>query len=402
MASILRLAVVAYTLLHLHAAWFFSRGSEMGFLARSVIQGRGLSSLFGPATGPTAIIAPGYPLLVSAVFALLGTFSGASALCLMLLQVGCNVVTVWLIYKLGCQIACERAAFFAALFWTCSLPLIWMPTIFWETSFSTMLLLGFVAIMLSAPAGTAKRFWFVCGLVCGTAGVFNPALLPSLFAITLCTLLSTARLRWKAGVAVLLGFLLVYSAWPVRNAKTLHALVLTRTTVGLELWLGNHPGSTGFLDESLFPTYNRAEFVAYQQQGELRYTANKGQLARRYIRANPRIFLHLSMKRVLRFWAGSGNSKGSPLFVLHAALTSLLGFSGLYLLCSSARRKTFLMFSLPLLLFPLPYYFTHAEFRYRLVVDPLLTILGAKGLEFLFATWTKRAKSYKRKLYVSA
>jgi hypothetical protein len=30
-----------------------------------------------------------------------------------------------------------------------------------------------------------------------------------------------------------------------------------------------------------------------------------------------------------------------------------------------------------LMLFPLPYYITHAEFRYRLVIDPLLTILAA-------------------------
>jgi hypothetical protein len=37
------------------------------------------------------------------------------------------------------------------------------------------------------------------------------------------------------------------------------------------------------------------------------------------------------------------------------------------------------LFLLPLLLFPLPYYITHAEFRYRLVVDPLLTILAASA-----------------------
>jgi hypothetical protein len=38
------------------------------------------------------------------------------------------------------------------------------------------------------------------------------------------------------------------------------------------------------------------------------------------------------------------------------------------------------LFLLPLFLFPLPYYITHAEFRYRLVVDPLLTILAASAL----------------------
>jgi hypothetical protein len=32
------------------------------------------------------------------------------------------------------------------------------------------------------------------------------------------------------------------------------------------------------------------------------------------------------------------------------------------------------------MIFPLPYYITHAEFRYRLVVDPLLTILAASAL----------------------
>jgi hypothetical protein len=35
------------------------------------------------------------------------------------------------------------------------------------------------------------------------------------------------------------------------------------------------------------------------------------------------------------------------------------------------------LMALPLLLFPLPYYITHAEFRYRLNIDPLLTILAA-------------------------
>ena len=36
-----------------------------------------------------------------------------------------------------------------------------------------------------------------------------------------------------------------------------------------------------------------------------------------------------------------------------------------------------IVFILPLMVFPLPYYITHAEFRYRLVIDPLLTILAA-------------------------
>ena len=40
--------------------------------------------------------------------------------------------------------------------------------------------------------------------------------------------------------------------------------------------------------------------------------------------------------------------------------------------------------ALPMLIFPLPYYITHAEFRYRLNLDPLMTILAAYALGVLF------------------
>jgi hypothetical protein len=36
-----------------------------------------------------------------------------------------------------------------------------------------------------------------------------------------------------------------------------------------------------------------------------------------------------------------------------------------------------MLFLLPLLVFPLPYYITHPNFRFRLLLDPLLTILSA-------------------------
>ena len=44
------------------------------------------------------------------------------------------------------------------------------------------------------------------------------------------------------------------------------------------------------------------------------------------------------------------------------------------------RLRLAVLFLLPLMVFPLPYYITHAEFRYRLVIDPLLTILAAYAL----------------------
>ena len=67
-------------------------------------------------------------------------------------------------------------------------------------------------------------------------------------------------------------------------------------------------------------------------------------------------------------------------YALHALLTTSLGFMGIWRLVREGRLRVAVLFLLPLMIFPLPYYITHAEFRYRLVIDPLLAILAAYAL----------------------
>src|ERR1700761_7691570 len=140
-----RLMVLGVVIRHFPAGWFFHRGMEMGLLAQSLLQGKGLSSPFGGSTGPTAFIAPGYPLFVSSVFALFGSGTLLSAMVIMLAHVALNLLTILLIMHVALQLADRRTALLAGIFWAVSLPLIWMPTIFWETSFSCCLMAASVA-----------------------------------------------------------------------------------------------------------------------------------------------------------------------------------------------------------------------------------------------------------------
>jgi hypothetical protein len=144
--------------------------------------------------------------------------------------------------------------------------------------------------------------------------------------------------------------------------------------------MGNRAGATGFLDESLFPIFNRTEFDQYAALGEVAYMRNKSALAQEHIRTHAGEFLRLSTLRFLRYWTGSGSQHGSVVFTIHAVLTSLGGAIGLGRLWQKRSFRLAGLLLLPLILFPLPYYITHAEFRYRLVVDPLLTILAAYGV----------------------
>jgi 4-amino-4-deoxy-L-arabinose transferase-like glycosyltransferase len=300
-----------------------------------------------------------------------------AAIAVMAAQVLFSLMTVWLIMLVARRCFGAWTANLAGTFWAVSLPLIWMPTIFWETCLSTLLLVGMVALALRCAQRACGLLWVLMGAYCGAAALVNPALLPALLALMGWAAWQTRKTARYAPLLGLVVLLLVFAPWPIRNARVLHAFIPMRSTVGLELWMGNRAGATGFLEESQFPIFNRREYDQYAAKGEVAYMRDKSALAKATMRAHPAEFLRLSTVRCFRFWTGTGNKDGSVFFVIHAVLTTSLGVAGIWRLFERRVVSLAVLFLLPLIFFPLPYYITHAEFRYRLVVDPLLTILGA-------------------------
>ena len=376
-ALLLRSLVILQVLFRYPPGWLYTRGNEMGFLAKSLLAGQGLASPFGVPTGPTAFIAPAYPILIAGIFKLFGIDSVASAVVIMLAQTAAALVTIWLMMRIARKLFDDRAATIAGFIWACAPPLLFIPTIFWDTSFALCALTALVALVLELRPSPSKLAWLGLGAFCGLIALLNSALVFIAIALLLWLAAQSPRRARARCLLAAVTFVIVFSPWPIRNARVFHAFIPLRTTVGEELWMGNHPHSTGFLDESLFPTYNSAELAQYNQLGELAYTRNKSALAMDYIRNNPGTFIVLSGRRVIRFWTGSGTLNGSGLFALYATFTTVFGLVGLWRLTRARRYALATCFALPLLLFPLPYYITHAEFRYRLIIDPLLTILAA-------------------------
>src|ERR1039457_7586051 len=108
-------------------------------------------------------------------------------------------------------------------------------------------------------------------------------MLPSLLAILGCLAWQTRSVSKTAPVLSLLALTVVFAAWPIRNAVRFHAFIPLRSTVGFEMWMGNRPGATGRLDESIFPMFNRQELASYLPQGEVAYVRGKSQEASDYI-----------------------------------------------------------------------------------------------------------------------
>jgi len=372
-----RLIVLHSIIVNRLPTWLFSHPYEMAMMANSILHGHGLSSPFGIPTGPTALIAPGYPVFIAAVFLVFGSNTYASAVAIIVLQILIGLLTIWLIMRIGRQWFDHPTAILAGAFWAVSLPLLWIPAIFWETSLSACALPAIILFALRCSRAPTVSSWILLGSSSAMVALINPALLPSLVAIMAWAAWQTRRATRTASIIGFLALILLFSPWPIRNALRLHAFVPLRTTTGFELWMGNRPGATGYLDESLFPMYNPSELASYVAKGEIAYTSDKSSQAWQYIRAHPAIFLNLTLRRFFRFWSGTGNLNSPRIDEVLALLSSLFGFAGLALLYRNRSKALALLMALPLLLFPLPYYITHAELRYRLNIDPLLTLLAA-------------------------
>jgi hypothetical protein len=393
-ALITRLAVLVDTLRNYPHNHLYTHGIEMGLLADSLIHGLGYSSPFGVPTGPTAFIAPGYPTLVAAVFLIFGSYSYVSAIVIMSVQLVISLMTIWLIMHLCRQMFDVRTAIVAGVFWAISPPLLWMPTLFWETSITACALPGMIALALYYRRKSTPAAWALLGSYCAIIGLINPALLPSLLAILGWLAWQTRRVSKTAPLISLLALVMVFAAWPIRNAYRFHAFIPLRSTVGFELWIGNRPGGTGYLDTKLFPMFDKQELASYVAKGEVAYTHDKSQAAWDYVRTQPGAFIEMTGRRVFRYWTGTGSSERSTIWAVHSVLTTVLGFAGLLIVALRRRtRDLAILLALPILIFPLPYYITHAEFKYRLNIDPLMTILAAYAITQLDSAMSRRASA---------
>lgn len=162
--------------------------------------------------------------------------------------------------------------------------------------------------------------------------------------------------------------------WTIRNFTQLHAFIPLRSNVGYELWQGNRPGSDGFFLADLHPNVNKTEFARYQKLGEVGYMREKSQIAKALIGADPQRFVQLTVKRIFDFWTGIGRVSAG-LVVAYISLTTFAGTAGVIALWRNTKALS-ILFLLPIMLFPAPYYITHPDFRFRLVIDPVMVMLG--------------------------
>ncbi len=361
-------------------------GYEIGRIAASLAEGHGFawpawSTEYPP--GPTAWMAPVYPILVAGAFKLFGVYSESAAVALFVLQSILSAAGCAVLYLLGKRLYDARVGLLAALFLALYPPSIHFAVQkIWSTSLFVLLVLALMWVLLDGVDRANWRWGARLGAVVGFTVLVDPVVVgvvPFAFLWLYLRRRDYGRLTRSLAVAVVTS-LLVITPWLVRNYIVFGRFVFVKSNFAHELYIGNAmpPPDAPHRAERVEEIEREHARLRRMNEG----TANQAflKLAIRSITSDPRLFLRRVGLRFARFWTFGTVSHGLGKVVVFLLFLPLVALAALGYLTTRDRRQVSLLLTF-VLAFPIPYYLTVAShYRYRYPLDPLLMILAAHGL----------------------
>jgi len=395
-ALALRLAVMAFVypaaLNPARDHWRF--GGETGRIARSVAEGKGYSSPYFGDTGPTAWLAPVFPLLLAGVFKIFGVYTKASALAILSFDCLLSALTCIPVFLIARRTFDERAALWAGWIWAFFPYSINFATSFiWDTTLSTLLMALLFLLALKLEDAPRWKWWFGFGALAGVTALSDPVTLSVAPFLSLWLLYRywKRRERWFApGAAALVAVILVVSPWFVRNYRTFHKFIPLRSGFWFELYCGNNADSWHWDPPGYHPSDSAREWRQYQQLGETGYMALKKEQALAFIRAHKALYAAQSLRRVVYIWTGFWSfsrrylqqEPADPANVVFCTALTIFAFFGLRRAWREAGAEHAMLYVIAFFFFPLVYYITHPEDYYRRPLDPMMVALAAGAITF--------------------
>lgn len=375
----------------------FQFGWEAGRIARAMVTGFGYADPFANSvlvhTGPTAWLPPLYPLMIAAVFKVCGVYTLKSAWVLLAVNSAMSAVTAMAVWEIGARCFGRRVGMWAGWIWALH-PAAMQYAVrwIWEMTLTTALFAWVMVLALrmrgvgveekdEQPSSQAWR-WCLFGFLWGLIALSNSSLLLFLPVCGIWILAGTRRRQHAVRNAFLAAVVAgaCVAPWALRNWQTFHAFIPLRGNLGAELYLGNGPGSSGWLMEYDHPFQAPEQLRAYGAMGEVRYAAMRGAMAKQYIAAHRAHYWAVCAKRVYFFWASVPHPADSAWYVetgrvLNFGFASLCGLLGLGLALRRRVVGSGLM-AWAFLLLPVPYYLVTVHARFRHPLEPLICVLG--------------------------
>jgi 4-amino-4-deoxy-L-arabinose transferase-like glycosyltransferase len=351
-------------------------GFEMSEIARNVAIGQGY--ILRPNCGPSAFTTPLYPLLVASIFRMFGVFSNPSAFVILTFNSAVAAFTSWAVYQIARRVSNETVAVWAGWIWA-FLPSSLFFSLFWiwETTLSAFLLSALFLLTLRMESDSRLLSWCGYGLLWGVAGLTNPSCLAWLPFAGCWLLWQLQRRRQGFVMPVLLGavvFWLTLTPWLARNYYAFDDPLLLRNAFGMNLRAGNNPMAEGWWVQ-IYTYENPTIMAQYKKLGESEFMTQQRRMAEKWIAQHPGRFCVLTCRRFLFFWADMPHRGFEGIKNFMSVLLSTLAMAGLVVTIRRHMPGAFLFTTL-LIFYPLMYYITFPQPRYRHPIEPEMLILA--------------------------
>ena len=399
-ALAIRIVVVFFTYRSLPDAdkFYESFGWEMGWIARALASGHGFSSPYYPWSGPTAIMSPLYPGLLSLVFRLFGVYSLTSAFVILSINSLLSTLTCIPVYFSAKYSLGPRAAKVAAWVWALyPFAIYYSAGRVWEYALTSLLFTTCFCIAQRIHRSAKPLAWIGFGALYGITAHSNASVmstLPFLLGLALWQAHKEGK-RWVLnGALTMLTFFLVLTPWTIRNYRALGVIVPIRDNIWLELYaddFGNAPydrTSPPTCDNRPYPASSPVEMKKYLAMGEIPYLAQKRAMSLDDLKNHPHYaFLVVkTLRRIVYYWTGywsfsADELRDQPLtpenvfYVSTVTLFMLLGIRSLW----RTNRTAAMPYLLLIGSFPITYYLTHPMMDYRQPIEPAVVVLGVAG-----------------------
>ncbi len=335
--------------------------NEVGVVGRSLFLSHSFSSPYHDAYGPTAWLAPVYPAIVAAIFAIFGVQTPASAIAAIVVNALCSALVSVVLYKMGSELFGEAVGIAAGLLCAVSPAVSLIALLVWDTCLSTLLATCACWLTLRLACrepGQRWISWASAGALWGVAGLSSPSVLAPMPFLVLWLWLKTKRIKLAGTFAGSLITILV--PWTLRNLFVFHRLVPVRDNFWADMYWGN----VGF------GTHPLGKSMEYQRLGELPFIELCKQRLLLYLHDHFAEFARQTLHRIGNFWILPEGWWGLSFFLTAGTVM------GVYLM---ARRKHPAAFPLStiLLVFPVTYYVSYTFSRYRHPIEPIMYLISA-------------------------
>jgi hypothetical protein len=396
---------------------------EHGEIAANLLAGRGFSTQFLGAFGPTSQQAPLYPTLVACAYAIGGVETPAALLVLQLCQAVLGGILVLAVYRLARMLTPGQpaVAFAASTIAALHPTLVYAATHVQVALLGATLLCWFLVLAYRAGADGRTRSAAQAGLYLALLTLTDPIL--SLASVGGVWAIVAGRARaahpWarsalQAAVMAACAALGV-APWIIRNAVVHGEFVAVKSTFGYAFWQGNcalsegtdkvvrssvetvlasRPDGTGLaaLNRTLWVARHEAGYIDdialsredVRQLGRLSEPERSRVLFQRALdelRARPGRYLTLFLRRLRFFWLFDETNPKTRSWVYRASHLGLttLALLGLMTARPALRRSLWPTLAVALLI-SLFHALTIVSARFHVPIEPLMALWAGAGL----------------------